>query len=101
MTRYKEALDWVNDEGHYMKGPPHILDAIRQALSSMIEGGWRPISEAPRDGTRFLFTNGKIIACGWYMNGQYFASDSFGGKQALDPTHYMPLPAAPEGGSDE
>lgn len=80
------------------------------------EAGWQPISTAPKDGTNVILTNGKEVAQGWWLyeepyireirdeDGRYIdqhESDGFdgwldcdGGMQP-DPTHWMPLPAAP------
>ena len=62
--------------------------------------GWRPISEAPRDGTRFIawLAFGKSTI-GWYVNGAHFAAESLGGggnSADTTPTHWQPLPATPQ-----
>lgn len=74
---------------------------------------WQPIETAPKDGSPFIgFTKtrfGRIIAIwSWQKESEnkkpnpYFARDGFYGKtddRANQPTHWMPLPAAPEGGA--
>ena len=53
---------------------------------------WRPISEAPRDGTRILITNKTPFVSRY----QYGVWDVDGG-QVYNATHWMPLPPPPEG----
>jgi len=77
---------------------------------------WQPIETAPKDGTQIMLTNGKDVAQGWWEHqepyireqrdteGHYIDQqehdgfdgwlDCEGGMQP-DPTHWMPLPAAP------
>jgi hypothetical protein len=57
---------------------------------------WRPIATAPKDGTRFLFWNGHIVGTGLYVNPKVFGADSYQGHTGFYPTHWMPLPKAPE-----
>ena len=70
---------------------------------------WRPIEEAPRDGTHVLLTNGADVAEGFWFEDPdrtrescYSGDPDFegsegwmdiGGGMQPDPTHYMPLPA--------
>jgi hypothetical protein len=66
--------------------------------------GWRPISEAPRDGTEFLGWNG-INSHIWWWNSDQYASKPRPcftrayartlRDRARQPTHYQPLPAPP------
>lgn len=60
----------------------------------MIE--WQPIETAPKDGARFLFTNGRVISVGFYIQGQHFAADSWQGERNTVATHWMPLPEPPK-----
>jgi hypothetical protein len=57
---------------------------------------WRPIRSAPRDGRRFLFTNGNIVGTAFYLNGEHFCADSWQGEKDTTPTHWMPRPDLPE-----
>jgi hypothetical protein len=65
---------------------------------------WRPIEEAPKDGTCIMVGAGKWepeVACwsdsvwltGWYCGGG--RSDSYG--PSFNPTHFMHLPPPPAG----
>jgi hypothetical protein len=56
---------------------------------------WQPIDTAPKDGTRFLFSNGKIVGTGFYIKGHIFAADSWQGERDTIPKYWMPLPSPP------
>lgn len=56
---------------------------------------WHPIDTAPKDGRRFLFSNGRMVGVGQYINGRAFAADSWQGENLTEPTHWMPLPDLP------
>ncbi|PZS80629.1 hypothetical protein A7X84_13860 [Stenotrophomonas maltophilia] len=88
-----------------------------RAIAAALTSHWLPISTAPKDGTGILLSNGKDVAEGhWYfeeggtteyrdLDGRYIGqtdSDGYagwldwdGGMQP-DPTHWQPLPVAPE-----
>jgi Lar family restriction alleviation protein len=70
--------------------------ALTAALQVQAQGGWRPIESAPKDGTRFAFTNGEYVGVGRYINGHAFAADSWGAVERTIATHWQPLPAPPE-----
>jgi len=63
--------------------------------------GWRPISEAPKDGTQIMMGHKN-----WPISWQGFWDTSGGrsgwqrfnssGQGLLDPTHFQPLPKPPE-----
>lgn len=78
----------------------------------MIE--WRDISEAPRDGTEVLVTDGTDVKTGWwyekyYYHEEYVRTTKEGDIYRTDkedagywdsdlnksPTHFMPLPSPP------
>lgn len=86
-------------------------DAMRAALSTqpLQAGGWRPISEAPKDGTPIIVGRRDISfgwiwgtavwfdhagVAGWISRGN--GSEVADGLGLANPTHYMPLPAAPQ-----
>lgn len=71
------------------------LRAITRALAQQPEG-WRSIETAPKDGTRVL-----ICHTGWYspVVGRFELREWLDDEQMVRlPTHWMPLPAAPEPG---
>lgn len=104
MTRYKEALD---DYNAYIISQTNFSwydlykrsEKMKQALSSMIEGGWKDISTAP---------SGEIIIVYGHM-GMRFAYKAEHGQWCnmmhrpfiKQPKYWRELPAAPEGESDE
>lgn len=81
---------------------------IGAALAALgrLESPWRPISEAPRDGTRILSWDGKAqnIAF-WGRSNPINRAAWIGGHCRIDhidqPTHFMPLPQPPKDQSDE
>ena len=93
-----------------------FIDAVEASLGDLVPKDlfalarrgaavqWRPIEEAPKDGTCIMVGAGKWepeVACwsdsvwltGWYCGGG--RSDSYG--PSFNPTHFMPLPPPPAG----
>jgi hypothetical protein len=68
----------------------HGLSAFAESLRTP---GWRPISEAPRDGSQFLgWFEGSTVQIWWMGQGGLWGNDFWEGKE---PTHFMPLPPPP------
>ncbi len=66
------------------------------------EGGWRPISESPRDGTMLLlgWAGREWAHPGrWATSGGYWTAAEGGDNDEFthDPTHWQPLPTPPTG----
>lgn len=62
--------------------------------------GWRPIETAPKDWTHVLVVDdGTVGEARWTDDGWYWGSDHSSNPWSclLNPTHWMPLPAAPSG----
>ena len=73
---------------------------------------WQPIETAPKDGTEILLYDKNVwrlypsqeeivtysFHVGWWLFGVWVGHDSSGGEYGCDltPTHWMPLPEAPE-----
>ena len=56
---------------------------------------WRPISEAPRDGTEFLgWARGTTVMIWWMGIGGEWGCDIYSGG-IYAPTHWQPLPPPP------
>jgi len=76
------------------------LSAAESKLRSLDGQGWRPIEEAPKDGTKILVTSrltGPEIVffqadCWW----KQLPSEVFPAWTQF-PTHWMPLPSPPKG----
>jgi hypothetical protein len=75
------------------------LESSHAMLTSLLaEREWRPIAEAPRDGTRFLFETAEgHVSIGWYMGskGTVFAAENLGGRSE-GPRRYLPIPKPSE-----
>ena len=73
----------------------HVVLSLERA-GFVIEQGWRPIAEAPRDGTRFhgwFPAHGSIPGCvadvSWHHGCWHH-------PHFVEPTRWRPLPAPPE-----
>jgi hypothetical protein len=80
-------------------------ESIRAALIAAEKAAWRPIGEAPQDGTNTILANRMTVAVGkWARNdwrAMYFAWEgtndfSAGAGLIYKPTHFRPLPPPPE-----
>lgn len=73
-----------------------------QAAAALRSGGWRPIAEAPKDGTDIWAFNGEQCRMHW-VEGDGYALWIYSEEVMSDicpdpeqPTSFMPLPPAPE-----
>lgn len=79
---------------------PQYLAALRAVLRDLEAGGWRPIAEAPRDGTHFIVPGGTAY---WNAGLKLWISDQANRAIQWDVKVWMPLPSPPttsEGGED-
>ena len=90
-------------EGRYSDPSEAASDYLADcsALSAHEAQGWRPIAEAPKDGTRIIVTNGtRVETARWLDNrhGKYaWAGWHFGSLvPAMTPNAWQPLPPPPE-----
>jgi hypothetical protein len=69
------------------------LEAENTRLRAAME--WQPIETAPKDGKSILalLSNGEVFRVIWFGIGWHASSDI----GFVSPTHWKPLPAAPEG----
>lgn len=102
----KDVLDAFDDGDMYsdLRDALSYIPEIRAALEAM---QWRPIETAPKDGSYILcmsightlykgVVQEAISMC--YFNNEWVAFNGDGDFHC--PTHWMPLPTPPEGGSD-
>ena len=110
----QEMATTYRDESGYEIEPHFSEDQLTEAYEAGKRDAiskWQPIETAPKDGTAFrayadelidldfnpwgsveaAWSGEEFIGCVW--NGQ---QDAWYGK-AINPTHWMPLPAAPKG----
>jgi hypothetical protein len=81
--------------------------ALQAAIAAQNVAGWMPIESAPRDGTKCLFLTAEPekgspaynMKDGRVFTGR-FKTHGFclEGAYTRNPTHWMPLPAAPDAG---
>ena len=74
---------------------------------------WQPIETAPRDGTPVLLWDlwspwkelpCNVVVARWFINEKFTywqlvdsaTADEYPGNNAIDPTHWMPLPEPPK-----
>lgn len=84
-----------------------MAERIRKAEAERDAARWQPIETAPRDGTLIdLWAGERIANCAWNVPSKCWAERvgaGFGGKHwavVNNPTHWMPLPAAPANPED-
>ena len=76
------------------------------ALRLAAKGGWRPISEAPKDGTWMdLWAGSDRIPDARFWNGRWESiieteDNSVMRELIVEPTHFMPLPPPPSAGQE-
>lgn len=90
-----------------------LLKEAAAAIAAMREGaepvGWQPIETTPKDDAEYLVSNdrGQFVVWfdpDWTDGGWWMVSDGKDCERPLrgrTPTHWMPLPTPPAGGSDE
>ena len=102
MTWTRERLKELEGAINTVQSNPYdpydsmVLEAARAFLSLKKTGGWLPIAEAPRDGEFLGYKNTWIRPR--IMRRVTGGIESVTDKMCLNPTHFMPLPAAPEDG---
>jgi len=90
-----------------LRGPNTFYEDLRLLLSRTDEAeAWRPISEAPKDGTWFIaLQDGETYPCEWREDvpdeGPYYEGwwDHFNSSYE-GPTHFRPLPPPPKVSDD-
>lgn len=104
-----EMIEWLDNwmtECQHMtedKHPPEMLSAIRDFIQTHSREGWQPIDTAPKDGTVILaYVEGRLKDT-WHDVIRYDvdAMAWFSGITQVWPSHWMPLPAAPEPKEDD
>lgn len=67
-----------------------------QALASQ-STGWRPIEEAPKDGTEILaaWRASQTVSVAWWTDSGWWDGESEG-VFISSPTHWMPIPSPPQ-----
>ncbi|MGL4296911.1 MAG: hypothetical protein ACRCTG_14460 [Aestuariivirga sp.] len=97
------GMDWL-DSPDIMK--LSVAGRMRAALEAAEKAAWKPIGEAPKDGTWFLaFQNGETYPCQFH---EEEPEEYAGLKGWLDlfnrsfeePTMFRPLPTPPEASHD-
>jgi hypothetical protein len=102
LDKLQNCGDWLK-QGFTMDTAHTYFETIRSALTQAASGGWQPIETAPNDKRIIVWSGQEMYAAHWARNP--FTDDeawivaAWGdeGDQALikNPTHWMPLPAAP------
>jgi hypothetical protein len=100
----------------YHKDAENTAATLRTEIQRLKEGAWRPISEAPRDGTMILgwcHVGDQAVCCDvvwwnkdyrfWDRGGAIVPKTSSSVKiiNTVDVTHWLPLPSPPDNVSDK
>jgi hypothetical protein len=71
------------------------LGMALDALSTPLVPEWLPIESAPMDIDVLLYADGECVVAGWFEARDDWETSDL--RTVLHPTHWMPLPAPPEG----
>ena len=122
VARLRETLKWIDQrrwEDRSTINPDNAFRAAASLNAKLIEimnraaaaltapsapesreTDWRPIEEAPRDGTPFLAWNGHWRGVAMYFEARYEGDIEWVDEQTNyiepEPTHWMPLPPPPK-----
>lgn len=102
----KAHCDFFGGEGWWDAGlladtKPKALEAMRAAIAAMQQAQqWQGIESAPRDGTLILVPvgHGVMDVVSWWGGAWRETANALAIRD--EPTHWMPLPTPPAGGSD-
>lgn len=72
--------------------------ATSDAAATEKANQWRPIADAPSDGTPMLVYHNRMVLEAWYSTqwGKFVVSET-GGTHNISPSHFLPLPLPPTG----
>lgn len=97
-------MSWALEDRGYVAGYDNMVERHYETIKAalMQPDAWRTIESAPRDGTPCLIAiAGGVIYVGWGKDGKWIVFDTGRGENAsITPTHWMPLPIAPEKGGE-
>jgi hypothetical protein len=88
-----DAAEW--DEFDEVEAAEAAIAALKAHQSQPV-GQWMPIETAPKDGTRFLAYFNHMCVEAWYSQAwEMFLNSKSKVRNPINPSHWMPLPAAP------
>lgn len=96
--------EWWSNEWHNvydvaLQGELQPKDFVQIGWNAALQNQWRPIGSAPKDGSEIIVKN-KIstFAASWVDKWwAIYDGREWHSLRGSDPTHWMPIPAAPEG----
>ncbi|KXV12594.1 hypothetical protein [Gluconobacter oxydans] len=93
--RVEAAARAVKDAMLRQGKSPDARDLAQAAIKAADAVAWRPISEAPRDGTTILLYDDHLdrMEAGWTFEGDLWQPTGMPHKQSIN--HWMPLPPPP------
>ena len=95
MTEAETIASAVNEMLRQKAVDRDRIEKLEAALREIIDSGWQPIENAPKDIGAIIGSNGQwVLAMRWATNGMTWTSEYH--RSAVVPTHWMPLPNPPK-----
>jgi len=96
-SQIRDALNWWHNSPKepWNSEYARIIDTILQSALDAGGDAWQPIETAPKDGGKFLATDGKEVEIvKWSIHrGRIGKCNGYSGMSLLVPTRWQPLPA--------
>ncbi len=93
-----EPSEGYETEYHHSRIVEALKAENKELKAKLEKAKWQPIESAPRDGKSILVTDGYDVCDAYFRGGdwwQYQCGDDWY-STSINPTHWMPLPDAPE-----
>ena len=93
---YRDAAEYLGSEYLMDRTLNTIKPRTPQPIKHINSDGWLDIESAPKDGSRFLITDGINVGYVYFKNGFLYAGVSNERVSNYKSTHWQPLPTPPK-----